>query len=47
MRAAMAGGVVVSHLLMVKTCLMPLKPMSIPRGELMGCQLAVRLTDCV
>lgn len=47
MRVALTEEIVVSYLLMVKTCLMLLKPLSIPRGELMGCQLAVRLVKIV
>ena len=35
------------HLLMAKTRLMPLKTISIPQGELMGCQLAVRVAKTV
>ena len=46
-RATLTDGEVVCHLLMAKTRLMPLKTISIPRGELMGCQLAVRLAKTV
>ena len=35
------------HLIMSKTRLMPLKAISIPRGELMACQLAIRLAKSV
>ena len=47
MRATSTDGETVCHLLMAKTCLMPLKTISIPRGELMGCQLAVRLAETI
>ena len=43
MCAASTDGETVCHLLMAKTRPMPLKTISIPRGELVGCQLAVRL----
>ncbi|XP_048586794.1 uncharacterized protein LOC116618440 [Nematostella vectensis] len=42
-RATSTVGEVTCHLVMAKARLMPLKPISIPRGELMACQLAVRL----
>ncbi|XP_048587422.1 uncharacterized protein LOC116616705 [Nematostella vectensis] len=42
-RATSTVGEVTCHLVIAKTRLMPLKPISIPRGELMACQLAVRL----
>ena len=47
-RTISTDGDVVCHLVIAKTCLMPLKPISIPRGEFMACQLAVRLatTTC-
>ena len=47
LHATLTKGVVVSHLLMAKTRLMPLKLPSIPKGELMGCQLAVHLAKTV
>ncbi|CAB4017035.1 Hypothetical predicted protein [Paramuricea clavata] len=40
-RAVLVDGEVICHLVMAKTHLMSLKTISIPRGELMGCQLAV------
>ncbi|XP_032228574.2 uncharacterized protein LOC116612041 [Nematostella vectensis] len=48
-RATSTVGEVTCYLVIAKTRLMPLKPISIPRGELMACQLAVRLakTACV
>ena len=47
-RTTSTDGDVVCNLVIAKTRLMPLKPISIPRGELMACQLAVRLatTTC-
>ena len=42
-RAVSRDAVAVCHLVMAKTRLMPLKTLSIPRGELMACQLATRL----
>ena len=47
MRAVLVDGEVVCHLVMAKTRLMPLRTISIPRGELMGCQLAVRLAKTI
>jgi hypothetical protein len=47
MRAVLVDGEVICHLVMAKTRLMPLKMISIPRGELMGCQLAVRLAKTI
>ncbi len=47
MRAVLVNGEVICHLVMAKTRLMPLKMISIPRGELMGCQLAVRLAKTI
>ena len=47
MRAVLVDGEVICHLVMAKTRLMPLKTISIPRGELMGCQLAVRLAKTI
>ena len=41
MRVVLMDGEVICHFIMAKTRLMPLKTISIPRGELMGCQLAV------
>ena len=46
-RAKSTDGDYVCHLIMSKTRLMPLKAVSIPRGELMACQLAVRLAKSV
>ena len=46
-RATSTEGDYVCHLVMSKTRLMPLKTVSIPRGELMACQLAVRLARSV
>ena len=47
-RTTSTDGDVVCNLVIAKTRLMPLKPISIPRGELMASQLAVRLatTTC-
>ena len=47
MRVTSTDGETVCHLLMAKTGLMPLKMISILQGELMGCQLAVRLAKTV
>ncbi|CAB4024185.1 Hypothetical predicted protein [Paramuricea clavata] len=47
MRAVLVDCEVIYHLVMAKTRLMPLKTISIPRGELMGCQLAVRLAKTI
>ena len=44
MRTKSTSGDIVCHLVIAKTRLMPLKAISIPRGELMACQLAARLT---
>jgi hypothetical protein len=47
MHAVLVDGDVICHLVMAKTHLMPLKTISIPRGELIGCQLAVRLAKTI
>ena len=47
MCAVLMDGEIVCHLIMAKTRLMPFKTISIPRGELMGCQLAVRLAKTI
>ena len=47
MRAVLMDGEVICHLIMAKTRLKPLKTISIPRGELMGCQLAVRVAKTI
>ena len=47
MRAALMDGEVICHLIMAKTRLMSLKTISIPRGELMGCQLAVSVAKTI
>lgn len=44
---ATSRGETLCHLLMAKTRFMPLKTISIPWGELMGCQLAVRLAKTI
>ncbi|CAB4018850.1 Hypothetical predicted protein [Paramuricea clavata] len=46
-RARSTDGDYVCHLIMSKTRLMPLKAVSIPCGELMACQLSVRLAKSV
>ena len=47
MRAVLMDGEVICHLIMAKTRLMPLKTFSIPRDELMGCQLAIRVAKTI
>ena len=47
MRAVSTVGEIVCNPVMAKTRLMPLKTLSVPRGELMGCQLATRLAKTV
>ena len=48
MRVVFMDGEVICHLMiMEKTRLMPLKTISIPRGELMGCQLAARVAKTI
>ena len=47
MRAVSTDGGIVCHLVMAKTRLMLLKTLSVPQGQLMGCQLATRLAKTV
>ena len=47
MRAVLMDGEVFFHLIMAKTRLMPLKIISIPSGELMGCQLVVPVAKTI
>ena len=47
MRAVSTDGGIVCHLVMAKTRLMLLKTLSVPQGQLMGCQQATRLAKTV